>query len=45
MDAIGRFLKNKGDFIKNTYYVVKRDKDTYKIIQRFPKIINNSGGK
>lgn len=37
MEAIGSFLRSKGDSIKNTYYSVKKKKDSYEIIQRFPK--------
>lgn len=37
MDVIGLFLKNKGDSIKNTYYAVKKNQDSYQIIQRYPK--------
>lgn len=37
MDVIGLFLKNKGDSIKNTYYAVKKNQDSYQITQRYPK--------
>lgn len=37
MDTIGEFLKKKGDFIKNTYYAVKKKGCSYEIIQRFPQ--------
>lgn len=37
MDVIGIFLKNKGDSIENTYYAVKKNQDSYEIIQRYPK--------
>mgnify|MGYP001034411816 FL=1 len=37
MDVIGLFLKNKGDSIINTYYAVKKNQDSYEIIQRYPK--------
>ena len=36
MDVIGLFLKGKGDFIKNTYYAVRKNGDSYEIIQRYP---------
>lgn len=39
MDTIGIFLKEKGDFIKNTYYAVKKQEDSYEIIQRYPKTL------
>ena len=38
MEAIGNFLKSKGDSIKNTYYAVKKKGDSYEIIRRFPKL-------
>lgn len=38
MDAIGIFLKSKGNSIKNTYYAVKKIGDSYEIIQRFPRV-------
>ncbi len=38
MEAIGIFLKSKGDSIKNTYYAVKKKGDSYEIIRRFPKV-------
>lgn len=37
MNIIGLFLKNKGDFIKNTYYAVKKNGNSYEIIQRYPQ--------
>lgn len=36
MNVIGLFLKNKGESIKNTYYMVKKREDLYEVIQRFP---------
>jgi predicted nuclease of predicted toxin-antitoxin system len=38
MDAIGIFLKGKGNSIKNTYYAVKKTGDSYEMIQCFPKV-------
>lgn len=37
MNAIGTFLKNKGESIINTYYSMKKKDDKYEFIQRFPK--------
>lgn len=39
MSTIGDFLKEKGDFIKNTYYAMKKRGDSYEMIQRFPKAL------
>ena len=41
MDTIGFFLKNKGDSIKNTYYNMRKQGDSYELIQRFPKVIKS----
>lgn len=40
MDAVGLFLKNKGESIKNTYFTVKKKEGTYEIMQRFPKLLH-----
>ena len=37
MDAIGLYLKNKGESIVNTYFVVKKREGVYEMIQRFPR--------
>ncbi len=36
METIGEFLQCQGD-IKNTYYAMKKQGVSYKIVQRFPK--------
>ena len=38
MSVIGEFLGNKGGFIKNTYYMVKKKGDTYEVSRRYPRI-------
>ena len=37
MNIIGKFLKNQGENIANTYYAMKRKGDSYEIVRRFPK--------
>ena len=37
MSIIGEFLNTKEDNIANTYYAMKRNGDSYEIVQRFPR--------
>lgn len=37
MNIIGEFLNTKGDNISNTYYAMKKNGDSYEIVQRFPR--------
>ncbi len=36
MDIIGSFLEIEGDSVKNTYYAMKKNNDSYDIVKRFP---------
>lgn len=37
MNIIGEFLNTKGDNISNTYYAMKKNGESYEIVQRFPR--------